>query len=786
MLFIIYNKLFLNINFINTTSIYLFIFDLLNIDISKYLYLLKYVVLSNFFDLTLSQWTFDINFTFIFDSFGIVSLLTILSLLLHNMLSYSIRYYFMKQLFSLKFDFSRNLTNLLIDAFIAKNFKLKPVYIVRKIADTTFSCLIISILILLYYYFNNIFYLVNTKLYLTNSGEHFFIQNQDLISWIPFDLDSINLGLMLDTLSILMLIIVLSISTLVHYYSLDYMYSDPWLITFMKYLSGFTAAMIILITANNLSLVFMGWEGVGIFSYLLIGFWYTWTLALKASLKAVIVNKIGDVALLIAMSLSLYYFGTTEFIKLKLLILYLLEEKLLILNLYFFSFKISIITLIGIFLLIAAIGKSAQFGLHTWLPDAMEGPTPVSALIHAATMVTAGVYLIVWTSFIFENSEICRNITIIVGGLTALFGSAIACVQYDIKKIIAFSTCSQIGYMFLACGLSCYSIAMFHLFTHAFFKALLFLCAGSIIHSISDQQDIRKMGGLFKSFPITLSGILIGLSSLMGLPFTSGFYSKDSIIEMALAHNTFIGFYGFTCSIFAAYLTAFYCYRFVYYIFIEYTSQPWINIHNIHESGYFMLLSIIILIICTIFVGFCFKHTLSSPFSLFFFQNSITLNPSSNCLPQSEYFVHFYQLTKILIFVIPLLGLYSSYKYYLDDPAEYFYFWIEKESLNISLKNVTDKKYYEFFHIWHCLQTKGSIDFIYNKFIAKPVLNFSYSVSYIDLDWGWLEFFFVKLPTKIMFYNSKIINKSFQNITDVFGPAMIFFFTFFFTFFLLI
>ena len=248
--------------------------------------------------------------------------------------------------------------------------------------------------------------------------------------------------------------------------------------------------MVVLVTANNLALLFIGWEGVGIFSYLLIGFWYTRTLALKASLKAVIVNRIGDAALVLASALALHYFGTIEFKKLQIIALYLFDFKIENFVINFNFFTIPVVTVIALFLLIAAIGKSAQFGLHTWLPDAMEGPTPVSALIHAATMVTAGVYLVVRLSFFFEISDVIRNATLIVGSFTALFGSLTACFQYDIKSIIAFSTCSQLGYMFLACGLSAYNLAMFHLFIHAFFKALLFLCAGSVIHSIGDEQDI--------------------------------------------------------------------------------------------------------------------------------------------------------------------------------------------------------------------------------------------------------------------------------------------------------
>jgi len=429
--------------------------------------------------------------------------------------------------------------------------------IVIQLANRLFLCFLISLLIIINFYFNTT--IINSfAFYHTNYIN--LILNFNLIKWIPYFFDYICIGFSIDNLSLIMILIVITISMMVHYYSLDYMYDDPRVFSFMKYLSGFTLAMLFLVTSNNYTFLFLGWEGVGIFSYLLIGFWYTRTLALKASIKAVIVNKIGDIALLIALGLMLWNFGTTDFQKLNLLISYLVNVKKEIIYIQIATCKISLFTLISIFLLIAAIGKSAQFGLHTWLPDAMEGPTPVSALIHAATMVTAGVYLIVRSSFIFELSDLSKNLVIIIGGFTALYGSIIACFQYDIKKIIAFSTCSQIGYMFLACGLSAYHMAMFHLFTHAFFKALLFLCAGSIIHSISDQQDIRKMGGLFKIMPITFSGISIGLISLMGFPFTSGFFSKDSIIELAYAHNSFIGYYGFSCALLGAFFTAFYCY----------------------------------------------------------------------------------------------------------------------------------------------------------------------------------------------------------------------------------
>ena len=599
----------------------------------------------------------------------------------------------------------------------------------------------------------------------------------NIIPWISYSFDRNYFGICSDSLSLFMLIIVLSISTFVHYYSIDYMYSDPRLITFLKYLSGFTLAMLLLILSNNMAFLFLGWEGVGIFSYLLIGFWYTWTSALKASLKAVIVNKIGDVSLLIAMSLCLFYFGTLDFFWLKILITYLLTFKLQSFTINILSFDISIFTLISFFLLIAAVGKSAQLGLHTWLPDAMEGPTPVSALIHAATMVTAGVYLIVWTSFFFENSYFSRNLVIIVGGLTALFGSIVACFQYDIKKIIAFSTCSQIGYMFLACGLSCYHIAMFHLFTHAFFKALLFLCAGSIIHSISDQQDIWKMGGFFKLFPLTYLGFIIGFFSLMGLPFTSGFYSKDLIIELAFAWKDFWPFYGFVCSLLSAFFTAFYSYRFLFYVFFSTTKQPNINLKNLWENGFYILTVIIILSFLTIVIGFFSHFYFGTTFFIFYFKDSIFLSDKNNFLVNHENFIFLTPYLKLFIFSIPLFGFFSSFLFYKYLYKYYFF---------IIYKNYEDKNYYfdyfiylfrieNFFRLW------GMFDYFYNKSIIFPIINFSYNICYLELDKGWYEFLFIKLPSKFFYLFSRFINNSFFTLRSFFYPSISFVLTFIFS-----
>ncbi len=609
--------------------------------------------------------------------------------------------------------------------------------------------------------------------------------NFNFIKWITFNSNSISFGFIIDSLSLLMLVVVLTISTLVHYYSIDYMATDPRLLTFLKYLSGFTLAMVILVTANNFALLFMGWEGVGIFSYLLIGFWYTWTLALKASLKAVIVNRIGDVALIIASGLILHFFGTIDFYNLSFLMNYLFINKLVLMGLNFSPFNISLITLVCCFLLIAAIGKSAQFGLHTWLPDAMEGPTPVSALIHAATMVTAGVYLIVWTSFIFEYSEVAWNLTLIVGAFTALFGSITACYQHDIKWIIAFSTCSQLGYMFLACGLSAYNLAMFHLFIHAFFKALLFLCAGSVIHAIGDEQDIWKMGGLINYLPITYIGLCIGFFSLAGLPFTSGFFSKDTIIELALTKWTSPALYAYVCGSLGAWFTAFYSFWFFYFVVFWETRIAWSVLLNSYEHGTNMLTVIAILAIVTIFIGGITKNPLTSPFSFIFFSDSILVQNYNFYFSFYEFFIDFYRVIhdyffnylKWILLFIPFFGAYTSLGYYwyatpwpwidvLFDAARQYD--DKKGYSDVSFGEYTDEAFNKFFEF------KGTTDEIYNRFIVTPIITFSYYISYQFLDWGWLEFFFIKLPSYYCLFFSKILNQNFGTLRMNFLPALFF------------
>ncbi|RYF96749.1 MAG: NADH-quinone oxidoreductase subunit L, partial [Caulobacteraceae bacterium] len=335
-------------------------------------------------------------------------------------------------------------------------------------------------------------------------------------------------------------------------YSVGYMSHDATPARFFAYLSLFTFMMLMLVTADNLVQLFFGWEGVGLASYLLIGYWYDRESANRAAMKAFIVNRVGDVAFMLGVALTFFVFGSVEFDTIFASVAEHANDRFA---------GLPAIELIGVLLFLGACGKSAQLGLHTWLPDAMEGPTPVSALIHAATMVTAGVFLMARMSPIMEYAPIALQIVTVVGASTALFAATIGCVQNDIKRVIAYSTCSQLGYMFFAAGVGAYQVAIFHLFTHAFFKALLFLGAGSVIHAMSDEQDMRKMGGIWTKIPVTYVVMWIGSLALAGIPFFAGYYSKDAILEAAFASHSGVGLYAFVCGLVAAFLTAFYSWR---------------------------------------------------------------------------------------------------------------------------------------------------------------------------------------------------------------------------------
>ena len=442
--------------------------------------------------------------------------------------------------------------------------------------------------------------------------------NYKIVEWISSGSLKVDWSINIDPLSSIMLVVVTSVSSLVHLYSIGYMSHDLNKPRFMSYLSLFTFAMLMLVVSDNFLQLFFGWEGVGLCSYLLIGFWYKKNSANNAAIKAFLVNRVGDFGLAIGIFLIFNYFGTVNYDE---VFVKAVENSAKEIN--FLGLNINLITLISLTLFIGAMGKSAQFLFHTWLPDAMEGPTPVSALIHAATMVTAGVFLVVRCSPIFEYSQVALNFIAIVGMVTAVFAASVALVQNDIKKIIAYSTCSQLGYMFFAAGVGAYHVAIFHLFTHAFFKALLFLGAGSVIHAFKDEQDIRRMGGVWKKIPYTWCLMLIGTLALTGFPFLSGFYSKDAIIEFAYFKNSSIGYYAMTVGIFTAFLTAIYSWRLFFKTFHGKYNNPDLPIEKTHESPLVMLIPLIFLALGALFAGYAFKELLIGHEYLDFWKKSI-------------------------------------------------------------------------------------------------------------------------------------------------------------------
>ncbi len=514
--------------------------------------------------------------------------------------------------------------------------------------------------------------------------------NYKIFEWISSGNFIANWSINIDPLSSVMLVVVTFVSALVHVYSIGYMSHDPHKPRFMSYLSLFTFSMLSLVVSDNFLQLFFGWEGVGLCSYLLIGFWYKKETANNAAIKAFIVNRIGDFGLAIAIFLIFFFYGTINFEEVFQATSTLIEKKLV-----FFGVETSLITLICIFLFIGAMGKSAQFLLHTWLPDAMEGPTPVSALIHAATMVTAGVFLVVRCSPIFEYSQFALNLVAIVGMVTAIFAASVALVQNDIKKIVAYSTCSQLGYMFFAAGIGAYHVAMFHLFTHAFFKALLFLGAGSVIHAFKDEQDIRNMGGIGKKLPYTYAFMLIGTLALTGFPFLSGFYSKDAIIEFAYLANTPLGNYAASVGILTAFFTSIYSWRLFFRVFHGPYNNKKILINETHESPVVMLLPLVFLSIGAIFSGYIFKNIFIGHHSIDFWQASI------------------FFLNKISHSSIPLWFLLTTPVIVLISIPISFYMYILNPKILDDFK-LTNMPLYNF------LLNKWYIDELYEKIFVNP------------------------------------------------------------------
>lgn len=533
------------------------------------------------------------------------------------------------------------------------------------------------------------------------------IIHHSLFPFIECGSFSLSWGFYIDTLSALMMVVISCVSFLVHVYSVGYMHHDQRSFKFMAYLGLFTFMMLALVTGDTLLQVFFGWEGVGLASYLLIGYWYDRPSACVASMKAFIVNRVGDLGLVLGMGCLFMTFQTLD-------IPTILSTVSDVSGATYkgFGHTFSVLEVIAGLLFIGAMGKSAQLGLHVWLPDAMEGPTPVSALIHAATMVTAGVFLVARFSSLYELAPFVKNIITWVGALTAVFAGTIAMTQTDIKRVIAYSTCSQLGYMFFAEGLGNYSMAMFHLTTHAFFKALLFLGAGSVIHAMSDEQDMNRMGGIYRFIPITYAFMWVGSAALSGLPFFAGFYSKDAILETAQHAPHFTGQMAYILGLIAAFLTAFYSWRLLY---ITFHGKPRAHEHvmgHIHEPGLTMLCPLAILAVGAIFSGYIgFPYFMSQDFwgqALMVVHNENHVSHWNDHLP----------------IIISMGGIAAATWVYVLYPQSLM--WVEK----------IPGLYQLFFHKWY-------IDALYDKIIVKPLKSLG------DLFW----------TTDTSFIDAKILNK---------------------------
>ena len=517
------------------------------------------------------------------------------------------------------------------------------------ILSHAFSCTMIIIPFFLSLYF----------LKLTLSGNYNLVI--PLFEWLSAGDLITEWSLRLDLLTSVMLVVVTSVSSLVHLYSIGYMSHDPHQTRFFAYLSFFTFAMLILVTSNNFLQLFFGWEGVGLASYLLIGFWHKKDSANSAAMKAFVVNRVGDFGFLIGLAILFFYTSSLDFDT-----IFSMNEQLSSNTFSIFNMDFNVLNTACFFLFMGAMGKSAQLFLHTWLPDAMEGPTPVSALIHAATMVTAGIFLVARCSPLFEMSPSILSFITYIGASTAFFAATVALVQNDIKRIVAYSTCSQLGYMFVALGSGAYQIAIFHLFTHAFFKALLFLGSGSVIHAVSDEQDIRKMGGLYKLIPFTWIVMLIGTLGLTGAPLLSGYYSKDGIIEAAFVSQTEGHFYAFYLLVFSALLTSFYSWRLIFLTFNGKSNISTEIFSKIHESPKVMLFPLIVLSILTIFSGIYFVDYFMSHDYQFLWQTAIYLSESNHVIESIHYVPKWVKYSPLVMMV---LGLITAIIFYLIYPS---------------------------------------------------------------------------------------------------------------------
>jgi NADH-ubiquinone oxidoreductase chain 5 len=532
--------------------------------------------------------------------------------------------------------------------------------------------------------------------------------------WFHSEMFDASWGFLFDSLSVVMLITVTTASTSIHLYSISYMGEDPHLPRFMSYLSIFTFFMLVLVTADNFLQMFLGWEGIGLASYLLINFWVTRLQANKAALKAMLVNKIGDFGLALGILGIFVTFQTVDYASVFACVPYLTESSI-----SFFTFQLDALTMISCLLFLGVVGKSSQIGLHTWLPDAMEGPTPVSALIHAATLVTAGVFLMARSSPLLEYAPTALGIICLTGAMTCFLAASTGILQNDLKRVIAYSTCSQLGYMVFACGLSSYTVSIFHLMNHAFFKALLFLSAGSIIHALSDEQDMRKMGGVGRALPFTYTMILLGSLSLVGFPFLTGFYSKDVILELAYAKYTFTGNFAYWLGSLSVFFTSYYSFRLIFLAFLGPTNALKSSIRKVHDAPFLLGLPLFPLAFGSIFLGYLGKDMMVGPGSPFW-GNALFILPQNSLLIESEWIP---QEVKLLPFILTFSG--AIFAYFVN---------ILFASTTYSVKtSKVGRLLYTF------LNKRWLFDKVYNEFIAKNMLAFGYNISFKTLDKGVFE-----------------------------------------------
>jgi len=535
-----------------------------------------------------------------------------------------------------------------------------------------------------------------------------------LAPWFVSDLFQAQWGFYYDTLTVVMLVVVTLVSSLVHLYSVGYMSEDPHLPRFMSYLSIFTFFMIMLVTGDNFVQLFFGWEGVGLASYLLINFWFTRVQANKASIKAMVMNRVGDIGLALG-TLGVYLqYQSVEYAVVFSCAPHVSGEMYTL-----WGYPLSWTTVTCVLFLVGAMGKSAQLGLHTWLPDAMEGPTPVSALIHAATMVTAGVFLLARLSPLYEQSPQALSLVALVGATTCVFAATTGALQSDMKRVIAYSTASQLGYMVLACGFSQYALGVFHLANHAFFKALLFLGAGSVIHALNNEQDMRRMGGLAQLLPLSYAVGLVGSLALVGWPFLTGFYSKDVILEITAGQYSSAGNFGWILASLVVFLTSYYSFRLLFLVYMAPPRMPKSLVTGVHEAPPAMAVPLVILALGSVFVGYLSRDMMIGAGSTFWGGALYTM-PVHDSMLEAEYLDQWIRLAPL---GLTLLGLLVAYMTCLSAPTLQLA-WMTRAT-GRALTRFLSRRWY--------------VDVVYNSYVAAPAMAWGYWTSFRALDRGALE-----------------------------------------------